>query len=81
MIVGIESERPCNWAVWEWSKPSRKWLLRGRFSTPQAAAEVAGKTMIVIDVVSDTQVWWRGAYCARQKPAAVPKLEIQKYDH
>jgi hypothetical protein len=63
-----------NYAVFEWSKPSKKWLLRGRFPTPQAAADVAGRTMIVIDVISDTQIWWRGDWCTRQKPAAVPTL-------
>jgi hypothetical protein len=80
LIVRIDSPRPCNYAVWEWSRPSRKWLMRGRFATPQAAAEVAGKTMIVIDVVGDTQVWWRGAWCQRAKPAAIPTLPIQKYN-
>lgn len=80
MTVVIESQQPCNYAVWQWSKFSKKWLLRGRFATPQAAADRAGKTMIVIDVVSDRQIWWRGAYCSRQKPQAVPTLTIQKYD-
>lgn len=80
MIVGVESQHPCNYAVWEWSKWSKKWLLRGRFATPQAAADVAGETMIVIDVVSDRQIWWRGAYCSRQKPHAVPALTVEKYD-
>lgn len=80
LTVTIESDRPHNYAVWEWSKPSRKWLMRGRFATPQAAAEVAGTAMIVIDVSSDTMMWWRGDWCSRQKPHAVPTLEIQKYD-
>jgi hypothetical protein len=68
-----------NCAVWEWHKPSRSWLFRGRFGTPQESAEVAGTTMIVVDIVSDTQIWWRGAYCSRAKPQAVPTLIMEKY--
>ena len=79
MIVAIQGERPRNYAVWEWSRPSRQWIMRGRFSTPQTAAEVAGKTMVVIDVVSDTMVWWRGAFVARAKPTAIPTLVMEKY--
>jgi hypothetical protein len=71
--------RPCNYAVWEWSKRSRAWCLMGRFSSPQEASTVAGDTMIVIDVCSDRMIWWRGDLASRAKPAAVPKLEIQKY--
>jgi hypothetical protein len=80
MNVIVEGTRPCNYAVWEWSKPSRAWLMRGRFATPQVAAELAGKTMIVVDVVSDTMMWWRGAWCQRVKPTAVPTLPMQKYE-
>lgn len=80
LSVVIEGPRPCNYAVWEWSRPSRAWIMRGRFATPQVAAELAAKDKIVVDVVGDTMVWWRGAWCQRKKPSAIPTLTIQKYD-
>lgn len=68
-----------NFAVWQWMKKRKCWDLLGRFPTPKAAYEAAGQWAIVIDVSTDSMIWWRGAVCQRAKPHAVPKLELEKY--
>lgn len=73
------TDKARNCAVWEWHKQSKSWLFLGRLGTPQEAAERAGTTGVVIDIVSDTMIFWRGAYCARVKPQAIPTLQMEKY--
>jgi hypothetical protein len=79
LYIANEGDRARNYAVWEWHKPSKTWLFQGRFPTPQAAADQAGTTAVVIDIVSDSMIFWRGDYCARVKPQAIPTLEMEKY--
>jgi hypothetical protein len=79
LYIANEGDQARNYAVWEWHKQSKSWLFLGRFETPQAAAERAGTTAVVIDIVSDTMIYWRGAYCNRVKPQAIPTLQMEKY--